>query len=79
MRKRIRLTPHDRRSIWSRYQAGDIKVARLAAIYRVSREMFTSRAHRKTSLNRFINFYNSVKPHKGLDNMTPHALLINCF
>ena len=37
MRKRIRLTPHDRRSIWSRYQAGDIKVARLAAIYRVSR------------------------------------------
>jgi len=43
------------------------------------KEMFTSRAHRKTSLNRFINFYNSVKSHKGLDNMTPHALLINCF
>jgi len=37
MRKRTRLTPHDRSSIWSRYQAGDIKVARLAAIYRVSR------------------------------------------
>jgi len=37
MRKRIRLTPHDRKAIWSRYQAGDIKVARLAATYRVSR------------------------------------------
>jgi len=37
MRKRIRLTPHDRKAIWSRYQAGDIKVAQLAATYRVSR------------------------------------------
>jgi len=37
MRKRIRLTPHDRKAIWSHYQAGDIKVAQLAATYRVSR------------------------------------------
>jgi len=43
------------------------------------RETFNSRAHRSTSLRRFINYYNTVKPHKGIDNLTPTELLINCF
>jgi len=40
---------------------------------------FNSRAHRKTELIRFINWYNTVKPHKGLNNLTPLEQLINYF
>ena len=32
---------------------------------------FKSSQHRKTELKRFINYYNTVKPHKGIDNLTP--------
>jgi len=44
-----------------------------------NQEVFNSRAHRKTSLNRFINYYNTVKPHKGIDNLTPIEQLTNYF
>jgi transposase InsO family protein len=40
---------------------------------------FKSRTHRKTELIRFINYYNSVKPHKGIDNQTPMEKLIEYF
>lgn len=40
---------------------------------------FKSRQHRKTELIRFVNFYNTVKPHKGIDNKTPMEQLINYF
>ncbi len=40
---------------------------------------FKSRQHRKTELIRFINYYNTVKPHKGIDNQTPIEKLINYF
>lgn len=40
---------------------------------------FKSRQHRKTELIRFINFYNTVKPHKGIDGQTPMEKLINYF
>lgn len=40
---------------------------------------FKSRAHRKIELIRFINYYNTVKPHKGIDGMTPMEKLINYF
>lgn len=40
---------------------------------------FMSRAHRKTELIRFINFYNTVKPHKGINNMTPLEKLLTYF
>lgn len=40
---------------------------------------FKNRNHRKTELIRFINFYNTVKPHKGIDNQTPIEKLINYF
>lgn len=43
------------------------------------KERFSSRVHRQTSLNRFINFYNMVKPHKGINNMTPNEMLLNYF
>lgn len=40
---------------------------------------FKSRIHRKTELIRFVNYYNTVKPHKGIENMTPMEKLIQYF
>lgn len=40
---------------------------------------FASRIHRKQELIRFVNFYNAVKPHKGIDNLTPMEKLISYF
>lgn len=40
---------------------------------------FNSRVHRKTELIRFVNWYNTVKPHKGIDNQIPMEILINYF
>ena len=37
-----------------------------------SKNRFNSEAHRRTELRRFLNFYNTVKPHKGIDNLTPY-------
>jgi transposase InsO family protein len=42
-------------------------------------ERFTSRQQRQTSLIRFVNYYNTVKPHKGIDNRTPYEKLIEYF
>lgn len=44
-----------------------------------SKTRFKNRQHRKTELIRFINYYNTVKPHKGIDNQTPMEKLINYF
>lgn len=44
-----------------------------------SSHMFNSSAHRKNELNRFINYYNWVKPHKGIDGLTPGEMLIEYF
>lgn len=43
------------------------------------KEVFSSRQKRQISLNRFINFYNVVKPHKGIDKMTPYEKLTGYF
>lgn len=40
---------------------------------------FTSRVHRQQELIRFVNWYNTVKPHKGIDNMTPLEKLTQYF
>lgn len=40
---------------------------------------FTDSFHRQIELNRFINFYNTVKPHKSLNNQTPYEILNYCF
>jgi len=40
---------------------------------------FKDRNDRKLELNRFINYYNTVKPHKGIDNKTPYEVLLNYF
>ena len=40
---------------------------------------FKNRNHRKLELIRFVNYYNSVKPHKGIDNLTPMEKLIDYF
>ena len=44
-----------------------------------STHRFTSPAHRANELKRFINYYNWVKPHKGIDGLTPGEKLINYF
>lgn len=40
---------------------------------------FASSAHRKTELKRFLNFYNGVRPHKGIGGLTPEEKLIEYF
>lgn len=40
---------------------------------------FKSPVHRKQELIRFVNYYNTVKPHKGINNMTPMEKLISYF
>ncbi len=40
---------------------------------------FCSFAHRKTELKRFINYYNGVKPHKGINGLTPEEKLLHYF
>lgn len=40
---------------------------------------FDSSAHRKNELKRFVNYYNEVKPHNGIDGMTPEEKLIQYF
>lgn len=40
---------------------------------------FKSRAHRHQELIRFVNWYNTVKPHKGIENLTPLEKLIQYF
>ena len=42
-------------------------------------EIFKDRKNRQVSLLRFINYYNTVKPHKGIDNMTPYEKLLVYF
>ena len=36
---------------------------------------FKDSADRRIQLLRFINFYNTVKPHKSLNNATPYEIL----
>ena len=40
---------------------------------------FKNKTHRKLELIRFVNYYNTVKPHKGIENRTPIEQLINYF
>ena len=40
---------------------------------------FKNRNHRKLELIRFVNYYNTVKLHKGIDSKTPMEQLINYF
>ena len=40
---------------------------------------FNSSAHRKTELKRFLNYYNGVRPHKGIGGLTPEEKLIEYF
>jgi transposase InsO family protein len=41
--------------------------------------IFKDRAHRKKELIRFVNYYNTVKPHKGIDGVTPMEKLLDYF
>ena len=40
---------------------------------------FNSSAHRQTELKRFVNYYNTVKPHRSIDNLTPLEKLVDYF
>jgi hypothetical protein len=41
--------------------------------------IFKNRNHRKVELIRFVNYYNTVKPHQGLNGITPMEKLIEYF
>jgi len=41
--------------------------------------VFKNRNHRKLELIRFVNYYNTVKAHKGIDGKTPMEQLIQYF
>lgn len=43
------------------------------------RSRFKSSAHRKQELIRFVNYYNTVKPHKGINGATPFERLVEYF
>jgi hypothetical protein len=43
------------------------------------KEIFQNRKARQISLLRFVNFYNTVKLHRGIDGMTPHEKLQDYF
>jgi len=43
------------------------------------KHIFDSRQDRQIALARFVNFYNTVKPHAGINNMTPYELLTEYF
>jgi hypothetical protein len=40
-----------------------------------SKKHFFSREERKKDLVRFVNFYNTVKPHKGINGLTPYVTI----
>lgn len=40
-----------------------------------SKTLFSDAAHRQKELCRFVNFYNTVKPHKSLKGDTPFEVL----
>jgi len=42
-------------------------------------EQFTSREQRAKALTRFVNYYNCLRPHKGIDNATPLERLCEYF
>lgn len=44
-----------------------------------NKHRFKSSAHRKMELIRFVNYYNTVKPHKGIEDLTPFEKLIQYF
>jgi len=41
--------------------------------------VFKNRNHQKLELIRFLNYYNTMKSHKGIDGMTPLEKLIQYF
>ncbi|MDZ7611367.1 MAG: DDE-type integrase/transposase/recombinase [Candidatus Moranbacteria bacterium] len=43
------------------------------------KHVFKNRNHRKVELIRFVNYYNNVKPHKGIKNYTPMEKLLEYF
>lgn len=55
------------------------RVIRTIMEMRHDKTQFASPAHRKTELIRFVNYYNTVKPHASLNGLTPIEKLIDYF
>jgi len=60
--KNTRLPPHHRQAIYRALKAA-------------SRLTVDSPEHRQKELCRFVNFYNTVKPHRSLNGDTPFEVL----
>lgn len=43
------------------------------------KNQFNSRKERRISLKRFVNWYNTVKPHKWINNSTPYEVIENFY
>ncbi|MCO6539299.1 MAG: integrase core domain-containing protein [Gilliamella sp.] len=44
-----------------------------------NRQIFSNSKDRKQKLKRFINFYNTIKPHKAISGKTPYESLEDYF
>ena len=44
-----------------------------------NKTQFKNRDHRLKELKRFVNWYNTVKPHKGINGLTPKEKLLEYF
>ena len=45
----------------------------------LTKTKFRNRNHRRQELIRFVNYYNTVKPHKGINGRTPLEQLTDYF
>lgn len=63
---------------WAASQLGHSMQMFLTVMWHRKTE-FKDNADRQLQLGRFINFYNTVKPHKGLNNSTPYEILYQYF
>jgi len=79
--KKTRLTPVQRKEICDKHFKDKIRVSDLSRDYHVSRPTIYKILHRgrKNELKRFVNYYNWVKPHKGIDGLTPGEKLLTYF
>jgi len=72
----------EQRFTWLRYLKTNGKAERIIKTvigFWQGKTRFASSAYRKTKLRWFLNYYNGVRPHKGIDGLEPEEILIEYF